>query len=144
MWTTQSRHRAAGVLMAIAVLLTLPLASAVQYQRDFYSSIADLLDLVEQEEEVSLILLEYAERLKTLHSNIISFVETRQPYHDLETDSEVADYMKHPVHAFHLMKRMVVDLGSIESQINELHASGEEPAARQCSKSSDDETLGPT
>ncbi|XP_075524922.1 prolyl 4-hydroxylase subunit alpha-1-like isoform X4 [Dermacentor variabilis] len=127
MWTTQSRPRAAGVLMVIAVLLTLPLASAGQHQRDFYSSVANLLDLVDQEEEVSLMLLEYAERLKTLRSNIISFVETRQPYYDLETDSEVADYMKHPVHAFHLMKRMVVDLGSIESQINELHASDPRP-----------------
>ncbi|XP_075524920.1 prolyl 4-hydroxylase subunit alpha-2-like isoform X2 [Dermacentor variabilis] len=126
MWTTQ-RPRAAGVLMVIAVLLTLPLASAGQHQRDFYSSVANLLDLVDQEEEVSLMLLEYAERLKTLRSNIISFVETRQPYYDLETDSEVADYMKHPVHAFHLMKRMVVDLGSIESQINELHASDPRP-----------------
>ncbi|KAH7975029.1 hypothetical protein HPB49_022883 [Dermacentor silvarum] len=109
--------------MAIAVLVALPLCSAGQYQRDFYSSVSNLLDLVNHEREVRLMLLAYAGRLVTLHSNILNFVTTRQPYHDLETDSEVYDYMKHPVHAFHLMKRMIVDLASIESQIHELHAS---------------------
>lgn len=109
--------------MAIAVLVALPLCSAGQYQRDFYSSVSNLLDLVNHEREVRLMLLAYAGRLVTLHSNILSFVTTRQPYHDLETDSEIYDYMKHPVHAFHLMKRMIVDLASIESQIHELHAS---------------------
>ncbi|XP_050031906.1 prolyl 4-hydroxylase subunit alpha-2-like [Dermacentor andersoni] len=119
----RSRHRAAGALLAIAVLVALPLCSAGQHQRDFYSSVSNLLDLVEHEKEVRLMLLAYAERLITLHSNILSFVTTRQPYHDLETHAEVADYMKHPVHAFHLMKRMIVDLGFVESQINELRAS---------------------
>ncbi|XP_075524917.1 prolyl 4-hydroxylase subunit alpha-2-like [Dermacentor variabilis] len=119
----RSRHRAAGALLAIAVLVALPLSSAGQHQRDFYSSVSNLLDLVEHEKEVRLMLLAYAERLITLHSNILSFVTTRQPYHDLETHTEVADYMKHPVHAFHLMKRMIVDLGFVESQINELRAS---------------------
>ncbi|XP_037271789.2 prolyl 4-hydroxylase subunit alpha-1 isoform X1 [Rhipicephalus microplus] len=124
MWaTTRSRHSIVRALLAIAVSMVLPPRSGGQLQRDFYSSVSNLLDLVKHEQEVSLMLLAYAERLKALQSNIISFVETRQPYHDLRTPAEVSDYMKHPVHAFHLMKRMIVDLGAIESQIHELYAS---------------------
>ncbi|KAL1447949.1 hypothetical protein MTO96_044179, partial [Rhipicephalus appendiculatus] len=123
MWATTRRHPILGALLAIAVLAVLPLQSGGQPQRDFYSSVSNLLDLVKHEQEVRLMLLAYAERLKALQSNILSFVETRQPYHDLRTPSEVSDYMKHPVHAFHLMKRMTVDLGAIESQIHDLHAS---------------------
>uniref|UniRef100_L7M002 procollagen-proline 4-dioxygenase n=1 Tax=Rhipicephalus pulchellus TaxID=72859 RepID=L7M002_RHIPC len=123
MWATTRRHPTLGAFVAIAVLVVMPLCSGEQPQRDFYSSVSNLLDLVKHEQEVRLMLLAYAERLKALQSNILSFLEARQPYHDLRTASEVYEYMKHPVHAFHLMKRMIVDLGDIESQIHQLQAS---------------------
>ncbi|KAH9363952.1 hypothetical protein HPB48_008542 [Haemaphysalis longicornis] len=117
------RGLTAYALLAIACIALLPPCYNGQLQRDFYSSVHNLLSLVKQEQDVRLMLLAYAERLKTLQANIVNFVESRQPYHDLRNPSEVSDYLKHPVHAFHLTKRMIVDLGSIESQIHELHAS---------------------
>ncbi|KAL1477471.1 hypothetical protein MTO96_035713 [Rhipicephalus appendiculatus] len=48
MWaTTRSRHPTLGTLCAIAVLVVLPLHSRGQPQRDFYSSVSNLLDLGE-------------------------------------------------------------------------------------------------
>lgn len=124
MWaTTQRKGHKVHVLLAVAFIALLARYSNAQLQRDFYSSVSNLLSLVQQEQDVRLMLLAYAERLKTLQANIVNFVESRQPYHDLRNPSEIGDYLKHPVHAFHLTKRMIVDLGSIESQIHELHAS---------------------
>ncbi|XP_077498218.1 prolyl 4-hydroxylase subunit alpha-1-like [Amblyomma americanum] len=123
MWATTRRYCGVRVLVAVASLAVLPPYSSGQLQRDFYSSVSNLLSLVQYEQEVRLMLLAYAERLKALQSSIISFVEARQPYHDLRTQSEVSDYLKHPVHAFHFTKRMIVDLGFIEAQIQQLHSS---------------------
>ncbi|KAM7295105.1 prolyl 4-hydroxylase subunit alpha-1, partial [Ixodes scapularis] len=46
------------------------------------------------------------------------FVQDKQPYDDLTSPSAVSEYLKHPVHAFHLIKRMTAGLGDIEALIN--------------------------
>ncbi|CAN7941883.1 unnamed protein product, partial [Ixodes hexagonus] len=47
-----------------------------------------------------------------------SFVQDRQPYDDMTSPSAVLDYLKHPVHAFQIAKRMTVGLGTVESHIH--------------------------
>ncbi|XP_042142857.1 prolyl 4-hydroxylase subunit alpha-1 [Ixodes scapularis] len=63
-------------------------------------------------------LLRYVERLKVLQDSILNFVQDKQPYDDLTSPSAVSEYLKHPVHAFHLIKRMTAGLGDIEALIN--------------------------
>ncbi|EEC08356.1 prolyl 4-hydroxylase alpha subunit, putative, partial [Ixodes scapularis] len=92
--------------------------SGGQKNTDFYTTVSTLSDLVHVEKQVKADLLGYVERLKVLRDNILSFVQDRQPYDDLRSPSAVSEYLKHPVHAFHLIKRMTAGLGAIEAQIN--------------------------
>ncbi|KAH9363950.1 hypothetical protein HPB48_007288 [Haemaphysalis longicornis] len=107
-------------LLAIACIALLPPCYNGQLQRDFYSSVHNLLSLVKQEQDVRLMLLAYAERLKTLQANIVK-VKAAVPR--LAESFRSERLSEAPGTAFHLTKRMIVDLGSIESQIHELHAS---------------------
>lgn len=43
----------------------------------------------------------------------------------MDSPTEVFDYLKHPVHAFKLTKRMTVDLGVLEGQVHNLRQFGE-------------------
>lgn len=42
----------------------------------------------------------------------------------MTSPSAVLDYLKHPVHAFHMTKRMTVGLGTIEANIHEMRQFG--------------------
>lgn len=105
-------------LSLVVLLCCLATHSSGQRQRDFYSSVSTLSDLIHLEKEVKANLLEYVEHLKFVHDSILNFVHERQPYEDMASPSAVFDYLKHPVHAFHMTKRMTVGLGTIESYIH--------------------------
>uniref|UniRef100_A0A1S4LAS2 Prolyl 4-hydroxylase alpha subunit, putative n=1 Tax=Ixodes scapularis TaxID=6945 RepID=A0A1S4LAS2_IXOSC len=92
--------------------------STGQRNTDFYSTVSGLSDLIHVETQVKVDLLSYVERIKVLRDSILNFVQDRQPYDDLASTSTISDYLKHPVHAFHLIKRMTAGLGAIEAEIN--------------------------
>ncbi|XP_040073674.1 prolyl 4-hydroxylase subunit alpha-1-like [Ixodes scapularis] len=92
--------------------------SSGQRNTDFYSTVSGLSDLIHVETRVKVDLLSYVERIKVLRDSILNFVQDRQPYEDLTSTSAVSEYLKHPVHAFHLIKRMTAGLGAIEAEIN--------------------------
>ncbi|CAN8025604.1 unnamed protein product, partial [Ixodes persulcatus] len=102
----------------VVLLCCLATHSGGQKNTDFYTTVSTLSDLVHVEKQVKAELLDYVERLKVLRDNILNFVQDRQPYDDLTSPSAVSEYLKHPVHAFHLIKRMTAGLGAIEAQIN--------------------------
>ncbi|KAM7295154.1 prolyl 4-hydroxylase subunit alpha-2 [Ixodes scapularis] len=77
-----------------------------------------LSDLISMEKLVKTDLLRYVERLKVVQDSILNFVHDKQPYDDFTSPSAVSEYLKHPVHAFHLIKRMTSGLGVIEALIN--------------------------
>ncbi|KAG0416757.1 hypothetical protein HPB47_006163 [Ixodes persulcatus] len=91
--------------------------SSGQRNTDFYSTVSGLSDLIHVENQVKVDLLSYVERLEVLQDSILNFVQDRQPYDDLTSPSAVSDYLKHPVHAFQLIKRMTAGLGTVEAQI---------------------------
>uniref|UniRef100_A0A0K8RBC1 procollagen-proline 4-dioxygenase n=1 Tax=Ixodes ricinus TaxID=34613 RepID=A0A0K8RBC1_IXORI len=102
----------------VVLLCCLATHSGGQKNTDFYTTVSTLSDLVHVEKQVKAELLGYVERLKVLRDNILNFVQDRQPYDDLTSPSAVSEYLKHPVHAFHLIKRMTAGLGAIEAHIN--------------------------
>ncbi|CAN8005748.1 unnamed protein product [Ixodes pacificus] len=77
-----------------------------------------LSDLISMEKLVKTDLLRYVERLKVVQDSILNFVHDKQPYDDLTSPSAVFEYLKHPVHAFQLIKRMTAGLEVIEALIN--------------------------
>ncbi|XP_064486823.1 prolyl 4-hydroxylase subunit alpha-2-like isoform X1 [Ornithodoros turicata] len=93
-----------------------------QFQRDFYSSVSALSDLVKFEKEVKVMLLVYIENLKALQQTLLQYVNSEKIYEGLKTDEAVEQHMMHPIHAFHLAKRMTVQLGAVESHIHRLRA----------------------
>lgn len=102
----------------VVLLCCLATSSSGQRQRDFYSSVSTLSDLIHLEKEVKANLLSYLEHLKFVQDSILNFVQERQPYDEMTSPSAVFDYLKHPVHAFHMTKRMTVGLGTIEANIH--------------------------
>uniref|UniRef100_A0A0K8RK69 Putative prolyl 4-hydroxylase alpha polypeptide i a n=1 Tax=Ixodes ricinus TaxID=34613 RepID=A0A0K8RK69_IXORI len=102
MWAGPDRR----CLSLVVLLCCLATHTSGQRQRDFYSSVSTLSDLIHLEKEVKANLLEYVEHLKFVHDSILNFDHERQPYEDMTSPSAVFDYLKHPVHAFHMTKRM--------------------------------------
>ncbi|KAG0437739.1 hypothetical protein HPB47_017307 [Ixodes persulcatus] len=100
------------------MLWCLATCSSGQREADFYSTVSRLSDLIDMEKHVKADLVRYVERLKVVQDSILNFVQDRQPYDDLPSPSAVFEYLKHPVHAFHLIKRMTAGLGTIEAHIN--------------------------
>ncbi|XP_042142984.1 prolyl 4-hydroxylase subunit alpha-2-like [Ixodes scapularis] len=111
-------------LRSLLMLWCLATCSRGQSEADFYTTVSRLSDLIDIEKHVKADLVRYVERLKVVQDNIINFVQDRQPYDDLKSPSAVFDYLKHPVHAFHLIKRMTAGLGAIEAQINKTRKCG--------------------
>uniref|UniRef100_A0A147BV12 procollagen-proline 4-dioxygenase n=1 Tax=Ixodes ricinus TaxID=34613 RepID=A0A147BV12_IXORI len=106
---------------SLAVLLCcLATHSSGQTNKDFYTTVSTLSDLIHVEKEVKVDLLRYVERLRFVQDSILNFVQDRQPYDDLTSLSTVSDYLKHPVHAFQLIKRMTAGLKTVEAQIKRM------------------------
>ncbi|KAM7294886.1 prolyl 4-hydroxylase subunit alpha-1-like [Ixodes scapularis] len=105
-----------------ALLFRLVTHSSGQGKTDFYTTVSTLSDLIQMEKEVKASLLYYTKRLKIVQDSVLNFVQDSQPYDDLATPSDVFDYLKHPVHAFQLIKRMTAGLGDIETQIRRMQS----------------------
>ncbi|CAN8005536.1 unnamed protein product, partial [Ixodes pacificus] len=103
---------------SLLMMWCLATCSSGQRETDFYTTVSTLSDLIDMEKHVKADLVRYVERLKVVQDSIVNFVQDRQPYDDLTSPSAVSEYLKHPVHAFHLIKRMTTGLGAIEAQIN--------------------------
>ncbi|KAM7295108.1 prolyl 4-hydroxylase subunit alpha-1-like [Ixodes scapularis] len=111
----QQRRHFWKVVVLLWCLVARP--SSGQRNTDFYSTVSGLSDLIDIEYQVKVDLLSYVERLGVLEDSILNFVQDRQPYDDLTSPSAISDYLKHPVHAFQLIKRMTAGLGTVEAQI---------------------------
>ncbi|KAM7295152.1 prolyl 4-hydroxylase subunit alpha-1-like [Ixodes scapularis] len=72
------------------------------------------------EKQVKVDLLRYVERLRVVQDSILNFAQDRQPYDNLTSPSALSDYLKHPVHAFQLIKRMTAGLKTVEAQIERM------------------------
>ncbi|CAN8025764.1 unnamed protein product, partial [Ixodes persulcatus] len=105
-----------------ALLFCLVAHSSGQGKTDFYTTVSTLSDLIQTEKEVKASLLYYTKRLKIVQDSVLNFVQDSQPYDDLTSTSDVFDYLKHPVHAFQLIKRMTAGLGDIETQIRRMQS----------------------
>ncbi|EEC04473.1 prolyl 4-hydroxylase alpha subunit, putative [Ixodes scapularis] len=104
-----------GVVVLLCCLAT---PSSAFIETNYHSTVSTLSGLISMEKFVKTDLLRYVERLKVLQDSILNFVQDKQPYDDLTSPSAVSEYLKHPVHAFHLIKRMTAGLGDIEALIN--------------------------
>uniref|UniRef100_A0A6B0V6A5 Putative prolyl 4-hydroxylase alpha subunit n=1 Tax=Ixodes ricinus TaxID=34613 RepID=A0A6B0V6A5_IXORI len=91
-----------------------------QTNKDFYTTVSTLSDLIHVEKQVKVDLLRYVERLRVVQDSILNFVQDTQPYDDLTSPSALSDYLKHPVHAFQLIKRMNAGLKTVEAQIKRM------------------------
>ncbi|KAG0416753.1 hypothetical protein HPB47_006159 [Ixodes persulcatus] len=101
---------------SLAVLLCcLATHSSGQTNKDFYTTVSTLSDLIHVEKQVKVDLLRYVERLGVVQDSIL-----KQPYDDLTSLSAVSDYLKHPVHSFQLIKRMTAGLKTVEAQIKRM------------------------
>ncbi|KAM7294781.1 prolyl 4-hydroxylase subunit alpha-1-like [Ixodes scapularis] len=105
---------------AALLLCCLATHSIGQNNKDFYTTVSTLSDLIHVEKQVKADLLGYVERLRVVQDSILNFVQDRQPYDDLTSPSALSDYLKHPVHAFQLIKRMTAGLETVEAQIESL------------------------
>uniref|UniRef100_V5H0R9 Putative prolyl 4-hydroxylase alpha-subunit n=1 Tax=Ixodes ricinus TaxID=34613 RepID=V5H0R9_IXORI len=103
-----------------ALLFCLVTHSSGQEKNDFYTTVSTLSDLIQTEKEVKASLLYYTKRLKIVQDTVLNFVQDSQPYDDLTSPSDVFDYLKHPVHAFQLIKRMTAGLKTVEAQIKRM------------------------
>uniref|UniRef100_A0A0K8R3I5 procollagen-proline 4-dioxygenase n=1 Tax=Ixodes ricinus TaxID=34613 RepID=A0A0K8R3I5_IXORI len=102
------------------LLFCLATHSSGQKNTDFYTTVSTLSGLIHVEKQVKVDLLSYVERLRVVQDSILNFVQDRQPYDDLTSPSALSDYLKHPVHAFHLIKRMTAGLKTVEAQIKRM------------------------
>ncbi|CAN8025765.1 unnamed protein product, partial [Ixodes persulcatus] len=102
----------------VVLLCCLATQSSGIVETNYHSTMSTLSDLISMEKLVKTDLLRYVERLKVVQDSILNFVHDKQPYDDLTSPSAVFEYLKHPVHAFHLIKRMTAGLGVIEALIN--------------------------
>ncbi|KAM7295110.1 putative prolyl 4-hydroxylase alpha subunit [Ixodes scapularis] len=102
------------------LLCCLAAHSSGQKDTDFYTTVSTLSGLIHVEKQVQVDLLSYVERLRVVQDSILNFVRDRQPYDDLTSPSALSDYLKHPVHAFQLIKRMTAGLKTVEAQIKRM------------------------
>uniref|UniRef100_A0A0K8RHR2 procollagen-proline 4-dioxygenase n=1 Tax=Ixodes ricinus TaxID=34613 RepID=A0A0K8RHR2_IXORI len=102
----------------VVLLCCLATQSSGIVETNYHSTMSTLSGLISMEKLVKTDLLRYVERLKVVQDSILNFVHDKQPYDDLTSPSAVFEYLKHPVHAFHLIKRMTAGLGVIEALIN--------------------------
>ncbi|EEC09959.1 prolyl 4-hydroxylase alpha subunit, putative, partial [Ixodes scapularis] len=102
----------------VVLLCCLVTQSSGIIETNYHSTMSTLSDLISMEKLVKTDLVRYVERLKVVQDSILNFVHDKQPYDDFTSPSAVFEYLKHPVHAFHLIKRMTSGLGVIEALIN--------------------------
>ncbi|CAN8005530.1 unnamed protein product, partial [Ixodes pacificus] len=108
----------AHFVSVVVLLCCLATQSSGIIEPNYHSTVSTLSGLISMEKLVKTDLLRYAERLKIVQDSIANFVQDKQPYDGLTSPSAVSEYLKHPVHAFHLIKRMTAGLGAIEGLIN--------------------------
>ncbi|CAN7940460.1 unnamed protein product, partial [Ixodes pacificus] len=78
--------------LSLAVLLCcLATHSSGQTNKDFYTTVSTLSDLIHVEKQVKDDLLRYVERLRFVQDSILNFVNDRQPYDNLTSLSAVSD-----------------------------------------------------